>query len=70
MNDIIAHMAPPITCVFVLGVFWPAASARSAKWTMWLGSHHGSRGFRHQNPPCLETRHLRLDTAFLYEPRS
>jgi SSS family transporter len=38
VNDIIAHMAPPITCVFVLGVFWPAASARSAKWTMWLGS--------------------------------
>ena len=41
VNDIIAHMAPPITCVFVLGVFWPAASARSAKWTMWLGSLMG-----------------------------
>ncbi len=38
VNEIIAHMAPPITCVFLLGVFWPAASARSAKWTMWLGS--------------------------------
>jgi SSS family solute:Na+ symporter len=38
LNEIIAHMAPPITCVFLLGVFWPAASARSAKWTMWLGS--------------------------------
>jgi SSS family solute:Na+ symporter len=37
-NEIIAHMAPPITCVFLLGVFWPVASARSAKWTMWLGS--------------------------------
>lgn len=37
VNDIIAHMAPPITCVFTLGVFWPAASARSAKWTMWWG---------------------------------
>jgi SSS family solute:Na+ symporter len=37
-NEIIAHMAPPITCVFLLGVFWPAASARGAKWTMWLGS--------------------------------
>lgn len=41
VNDIIAHMAPPITCVFALGVFWPAASARSAKWTMWLGSLMG-----------------------------
>lgn len=41
VNDIIAHMAPPITCVFALGVFWPAASARSAKWTMWLGSFMG-----------------------------
>jgi solute:Na+ symporter, SSS family len=41
VNDIIAHMAPPITCVFALGVFWPAASARSAKWTMWLGSVMG-----------------------------
>ena len=38
LNEIIAHMAPPITCVFLLGVFWPAASARSAKWTLWLGS--------------------------------
>jgi SSS family solute:Na+ symporter len=38
LNEIIAHVAPPITCVFLLGVFWPAASARSAKWTMWLGS--------------------------------
>ncbi len=38
INDIIAHLAPPITCVFLLGIFWPAASAQSAKWTMWLGS--------------------------------
>ncbi len=37
VNDIIAHLAPPITGVFVLGVFWPATSARAAKWTMWLG---------------------------------
>lgn len=41
LNDIIAHLAPPITCVFLLGVFWPAASGRSAKWTMWLGSAIG-----------------------------
>ena len=41
-NDIIAHMAPPITCVFLLGIFWPKASAQSAKWTMWLGSALGA----------------------------
>jgi SSS family solute:Na+ symporter len=45
VNAIIAHMAPPITCVFLLGVFWPAASARSAKWTMWLGSLLGAAIF-------------------------
>jgi SSS family solute:Na+ symporter len=41
INDIIAHLAPPITCVFLLGIFWPAASGRGAKWTMWLGSALG-----------------------------
>jgi len=41
INDIIAHLAPPITCVFLLGIFWPAASGRGAKWTMWLGSAIG-----------------------------
>ena len=67
VNDIIAHIAPPITCVFVLGVFWPAASARSAKWTMWLGSIMGAVVF------AIKTLHLwKPDTfawtpAFLYE---
>lgn len=42
LNDIIAHLAPPITCVFLLGIFWPRASAQSAKWTMWLGSAMGA----------------------------
>lgn len=42
LNDIIAHLAPPITCVFLLGVFWPRASARSAQWTMWIGSGLGA----------------------------
>jgi SSS family solute:Na+ symporter len=41
INDVIAHMAPPITCVFTLGIFWGKASARSAKYTMWLGSALG-----------------------------
>ena len=27
INDIIAHIAPPVSCVFAVGVFWPRASA-------------------------------------------
>ncbi len=42
LNDIIAHIAPPITCVFVLGVFWKKASATSAKLTLWFGSALGA----------------------------
>jgi SSS family solute:Na+ symporter len=38
LNDIIAHIAPPITCVFVLGIFWKKASALSAQYTLWIGS--------------------------------
>lgn len=41
LNDIIAHIAPPITCVFLLGVFWDKASAVSAKYTLWIGSAIG-----------------------------
>lgn len=41
INDIIAHIAPPITCVFLLGVFWKKASARAAQYTLWLGSLAG-----------------------------
>ena len=45
INDIIAHIAPPISCVFAVGVFWPRASAFSAKWTMWIGSLVGALVF-------------------------
>lgn len=41
INDVIAHIAPPITCVFLLGVFWKGASAISAKLTLWIGSALG-----------------------------
>lgn len=41
LNDIIAHIAPPITCVFLLGIFWKKASAISAKYTLWIGSAIG-----------------------------
>lgn len=42
VNDIIAHIAPPITCVFLLGIFWKGASAPSAKFTLWIGSALGA----------------------------
>jgi SSS family solute:Na+ symporter len=45
INEVISYVAPPITCVFVLGVFWGRASARSAKWTMWVGSALGAAAF-------------------------
>ncbi len=41
INDVIAHIAPPITCVFLLGIFWKRASAKSAQYTLWLGSALG-----------------------------
>lgn len=42
LNDIIAHIAPPITGVFLLGVLWPRANAVSARWTLWVGSALGA----------------------------
>jgi SSS family solute:Na+ symporter len=42
INEIIAHIAPPITCVFVLGVFWRRASAKAAQYTLLIGSFLGA----------------------------
>ncbi|MBX3242642.1 MAG: sodium:solute symporter [Chitinophagaceae bacterium] len=44
-NDVIAHIAPPITCVFLTGIFWRKASALSAQYTLWLGSVLGGLVF-------------------------
>lgn len=41
LNDIIAHIAPPVTCVFLLGIFWGKASAVSSKLTLYIGSATG-----------------------------
>jgi SSS family solute:Na+ symporter len=38
INDVIAHIAPPITTVFLLGIFWRRASAKAAQITLYLGS--------------------------------
>lgn len=45
INDVIAHIAPPITCVFLVGVFWKKASPKSAQLTLWLGSLLGAAVF-------------------------
>jgi len=39
---VISYVCPPITGVFLMGVFWPRSSARSAKLTMWAGSAMGA----------------------------
>lgn len=41
VNDVIVHIAPPITAVFLIGVFWKGASAKAAQWTLYLGSAAG-----------------------------
>src|SRR5215831_14333836 len=41
INDVIAHIAPPITTVFLLGLFWKRASAKAAQLTLWAGSFLG-----------------------------
>ena len=45
LNEIIAHIAPPITCVFVVGVFWRRASPASSRLTLWIGSGLGALVF-------------------------
>ena len=60
LNDIIAHIAPPITCVFLLGVFWKKASATSAKITLWAGSALGAIVFA--------VNKIFVDTSFAHIP--
>ncbi len=44
-NDLICYMAPPVTAVFLLGVFWRKASSRAALITMLSGSCIGAAVF-------------------------
>jgi SSS family solute:Na+ symporter len=41
INTVICYIAPPITTVFLFGVFWPRASGVAAQWTLYLGSALG-----------------------------
>ena len=72
INDIIAHIAPPVSCVFAVGVFWPRASAFSAKWTMWIGSLTGALVFAaktlHVSLTLLRPKSAAEDPQKLYWP--
>ncbi|MEI7730036.1 MAG: sodium/solute symporter [Verrucomicrobiota bacterium] len=67
INDIIAHIAPPISCVFAVGVFWPRASAFSAKWTMWVGSLTGATVFTLKTLHVWKPETFGFIPAFFYE---
>ncbi|MFC1692173.1 sodium:solute symporter [Candidatus Latescibacterota bacterium] len=41
LNVIISYLAPPITVVFLCGIFWKRASASAALITLWSGSAMG-----------------------------
>jgi len=41
ITAMICYIAPPITCVFLLGVFWRRASATAAQATLYIGSALG-----------------------------
>jgi SSS family solute:Na+ symporter len=62
INDIIAHIAPPITAVFMMGIFWPRASAVSAKLTLWIGSGLGALAY------AIKTMSLAFPETFFWVP--
>ena len=66
INDIIAHIAPPVSCVFAVGVFWPRASAFSARWTMWIGSLTGALVFAAKTLHLWKPETFGWIPAFLY----
>jgi SSS family transporter len=66
---VISYVCPPITGVFLMGIFWRKSSARSAKLTMWAGSAMGAFLFAvttfHKWQPESSVWHS--VPAFLYE---
>lgn len=44
-NSVIGNVAPPITTVFLFGVFWKRASAFAAQWTLYIGTAMGGTVF-------------------------
>ncbi len=45
LNDLICYMAPPVTAVFLVGVFWRRASGPAALVTLWSGAALGAAVF-------------------------
>jgi len=45
LNVLISYVAPPITAVFLVGVFWRKAGGRAAFITMMVGGFIGAVGF-------------------------
>ncbi|GAA3615303.1 sodium/solute symporter [Flavivirga amylovorans] len=41
MVGIVVLISPPLTMVFLFGIFWKKASSFASKWTLWLGSLAG-----------------------------
>jgi len=41
INTVICYIAPPVTAVFIFGVFWKKASSTAAISTLWIGSALG-----------------------------
>ncbi|XP_069339336.1 sodium/mannose cotransporter SLC5A10 isoform X2 [Eulemur rufifrons] len=58
MQSVTSSLAPPITAVFILGIFWPRANEQGAFWGLIVGLVVGATRlvleFLHPAPPCGE----------------
>ncbi|XP_045839691.1 sodium/glucose cotransporter 5 isoform X2 [Meles meles] len=56
MQSVTSSLAPPVTAVFVLGIFWPRANEQGAFWGLMVGLAVGATRlvleFLHPAPPC------------------
>ncbi|XP_075415262.1 sodium/mannose cotransporter SLC5A10 isoform X3 [Tenrec ecaudatus] len=56
MQSVTSSLAPPVTAVFVLGIFWPRANEQGAFWGLMVGLAVGTARlvleFLHPAPPC------------------
>ncbi|XP_003791100.2 sodium/glucose cotransporter 5 isoform X1 [Otolemur garnettii] len=58
MQSVTSSLAPPVTAVFVLGIFWQRANEQGAFWGLMVGLAMGATRlvleFLHPAPPCGE----------------
>uniref|UniRef100_A0A8C7C0K9 Sodium/mannose cotransporter SLC5A10 n=1 Tax=Neovison vison TaxID=452646 RepID=A0A8C7C0K9_NEOVI len=56
MQSVTSSLAPPVTALFVLGIFWPRANEQGAFWGLMVGLAVGTTRlvleFLHPAPPC------------------